>query len=65
MGLAYQEISNKEYDRALEYFELVNYRGEGYQEIYYIKGMDAYEKLDYELAISFLMKVWVIKIARK
>lgn len=53
MGLAYQEISNKDYDRALEYFGLVNYKGEDYQKIYYIKGMDAYEKLDYESAIIF------------
>lgn len=53
IGLAYQEISNKEYDKALEHFKLANYRDEGYQEIYYIKGMDAYEKLDFESAITF------------
>lgn len=53
MGLAYQEISNKEYDKALEYFGLANYWGEDYQEIYYRKGMDAYEKLDFESAITF------------
>lgn len=53
MELAYQEIANGAYDSALEYFKLSDYKGEKYQEIYYEKGITAYEKLNYISAIIY------------
>lgn len=50
--LAYEELEKEEYDSALEYFELADYQGEGYQRAYYEKGVDAYEGMLYDTAIE-------------
>ncbi len=50
--LAYEELEKEEYDSALEYFELADYQGEGYQRAYYEKGVDAYEGMLYDIAIE-------------
>lgn len=53
MELACQEIINGAYDSALEYFMLADYKGEKYLDIYYEKGITAYEDLDYISAITY------------
>lgn len=53
MELAYQEISKNAYGSALKYFELADYKGEEYKKIYYEKGIEAYENVQYESAITY------------
>lgn len=55
MGLAYQEKANNAYSDALKYFKLADYQGEDYwevyHEIYYERGKEAYNNLDFKFAI--------------